>query len=69
VYELEICDTSQSTLTAMPEKDEDSNIQEGRTGNGGIGPAKMGYLCARKVYNVPACVKILKKVRLKNVVW
>ena len=30
----------------MPEKDEDSNIQEGRIGTGGIGPAKMGYLCA-----------------------
>ena len=53
----------------MPEKDEDSNILEDRTGNGGIGPAKMGYLSARKVYYVPACVKILKKVRLKNVVW
>lgn len=43
----------------MPEKDYDSNIQEGIIGNGGIGPAKMGYLSAsgtsRKVYYVPAC--------------
>lgn len=41
----------------MPEIDQDSNIQEGRIGNGGNGPAKMGYLSAsgisRKVYYVP----------------